>query len=415
MGGRVLLALGAGGDEVAAALRDGGFEVERCGAARLSRAAAEGGATLVVLAWGGATPAWAHSSGAPAWIALCEDEHDCAQALGAGAEAALTSPALLALHARRVAARSAAELEQRRAAELRAAEDAWVLLGPSAAARRLEEGLARVASTPRTTVLVRGQPGAPLDELARLVHARSTRAAGPLIELDAAGAPAERWDEVFGCAGGSLIVREVTRLDAAGQAALVQHLEPRAGSGDGGLRLIATSSGDLSAEVEAGRLREDLAYRLNVLTLAVPALAERREDLAHLAAHLAARAARQLGRPPRRVEAGLRAELARRPWPGDLLELSIYMTARELLGPTSLPLPAAPAGVSEAVPGPSFGTPESLPVADRSLRALEEALIRRVLEETGGNKLRAAEILGIHRTTLYHKLAAFGLDPAERL
>jgi DNA-binding NtrC family response regulator len=414
MGGRVLLAAGASGDEVAAHLRDGGFEVERCGAARLARGVAEGDATLVVLAWEGSAP-WGRAPLALPWIALCAEEGACAQALEAGAEAALVSPALLVLHARRAAERFAAQLEQRRAAERRAADDAWVLLGSSAAVRRLEEGLARVASTPRTTVLVRGRPGAPLDELARLVHARSSRSAGPLIELEAAGVPAARWDEVCACAGGSLIVREVTGLDAAGQAALLEQLEPRAGPDGGGLRLIATTCGDLPAEVESGRLREDLAYRLNVLTLALPPLAERREDLGVLAAHLAARAARQLGRAPRRLEAGLLAELARRPWPGDLLELSLYMTARELLGPTSLPLPAAPSGVAEGAPGPSLGTPESLPVADRSLRALEEALIRRVLEETGGNKLRAAEILGIHRTTLYHKLAAYGLDPAGRL
>lgn len=210
-------------------------------------------------------------------------------------------------------------------------------------------------------------------------------------------------------------MREVARLDAAGQAALAERLEPRAEAGDGGLRLIATTSRDLAAEVESRRLREDLAYRLNVLTLLVPPLAERREDLPRLAEHLAGRAARRLGRAPRRLEAALGTDLARRAWPGDLLELALYMTARELLGPASIELPAVPAAAAPPGPLPALGTPESLVVADRSLRAVEEALIRRVLEETGGNKLRAAEILGIHRTTLYHKLAGYGLDAPERV
>ncbi|HVS17490.1 MAG TPA: helix-turn-helix domain-containing protein, partial [Planctomycetota bacterium] len=288
----------------------------------------------------------------------------------------------------------------------------------SQAAVRLGQALARVASTPRTTVLVRGPMGAPLDALARLVHARSARAAGVLVVLEAEGTPVERWAEVLGAAdvpgtaeGGSVLVREVARLDAAGQTALAQRLEPR---GEGGPRLIATTARELSVEVEAGRLREDLAYRLNVLSLVVPALSERREDVPELAAHLAARAARTLGRSPRALDAGTRAGLARRDWPGDLVELDLYMTSRELFGAASADAGGAP---RPAPPGalPALGTPESLVVADRSLRAAEEALIRRVLEETGGNKLRAAEILGIHRTTLYAKLAAYGLGAGERV
>lgn len=406
----MLLALERHGDEVAASLRDAGLAVERCTIARLPRTLAEGDVTLVVLQDVRATPAWSRTPEAPAWIALCADEEACAAALEAGAAAAATSAALLAVHARRVAAAERAAREARLALDRRAQDDAWVLLGSSPATQRLIEALARVASTPRTTVLVRGPAGAPLDELARAVHLRSSRGRGPLIELEAADTPADRWSEVFELDGGSVIVREVARLDEAGQAALAERLEPRAGPGEGGMRLIATTSRELSAEVEAGRLREDLAYRLNVLTLAVPSLEERREDLALLAEHLAVGAARALGRTPRRLAAALRAELTRRAWPGDLLELSLYMTARELLGGATASTSAAQA------PGlPTLGTPESLVVADRSLRAAEEALIRRVLEETGGNKLRAAEILGIHRTTLYHKLAAYGLDSVQRL
>jgi DNA-binding NtrC family response regulator len=407
---RVLLATEHPGDEVAATLRDAGFVVERCAPTRLSRALAEGGAALVVVEDVRATPGWAAAPDAPAWLALCPDERACVRALEAGAAAAATTPALLAVHARRVASAQRERSEALAALARQADEDAWVLVGTSPSAQRLHEALARVASTPRTTVLVRGRAGAPLDELARLVHARSARARGPRIDLDAAEASAERLDEAFGLDGGSVIVREIALLDEVAQAALAQRLEPRSGAGADGMRLIATTTRELSAEVESGRMREDLAYRLNVLTLAVPALEERRQDLPRLAERLAARAARALGRSPARIDASLRDELARRPWPGDLLELSLYMTARELSG-------AEPAGGPASPPAalPALGTPESLVIGDRSLRAVEEALIRRVLEETGGNKLRTAEILGIHRTTLYHKLAHYGLGESRRL
>jgi DNA-binding NtrC family response regulator len=406
----VLLAMEGRGDDVASALRDAGFQVERCTPARLARALAAGGADLVVIEGAQASPGWAQGPQAPARLALCADEVDCARALEGGAAAAATSAALLAVHARRVASARRAQGAARRALARQAEEDAWVLVGSSPATQRLIEALARVSSTPRTTVLVRGRPGAPLDELARTVHARSARAGGPRVELDAADASANALDEAFELDGGSLIVREVALLETAAQATLAQRLEPRAGSGEDGMRLIATTTRELSSEVEAGRLREDLAYRLNVLTLAVPSLEERREDLPRLAERLAARAARALGRSPCRLDAALGNELARRPWPGDLLELSLHMTVRELLG-----VAASSPTASPPAPLPGLSTPESLPLCDRSLRAVEEALIRRVLEETGGNKLRAAEILGIHRTTLYHKLALYGLEESRRM
>lgn len=417
LGERVVVSLSRGAEELAGLLRGLDLEVAFVAPPAATEAGSHPPASLWLVEWKGkARPVPADPAG-PAWIAVVPDPAAAAAALRAGAEAVwpeLPQPELIRAHVLRALVRQRAEREARTTRLERARADSRVLEGDSPAAQRLRETLARVSATPRTTILVRGPLGAPLAELARLIHARSARAEGPLVELEAAGTATERWREVLGrgdlpgtAEGGSVVVHEVARLDAAGQAALAERLDPRA---EGGPRLIATTSRDLAAEVEAGRLREDLAYRLNVLTLVVPGLDERREDVAALAAGLGERAARALGRSPRRLGPDERAALARRPWPGDLAELDLYMCTRELLGLA----PAAPAHPTAALPT-GLGTPETLVVGDRSLKAVEEALIRRVLEETGGNKLRSAEILGIHRTTLYAKLAAYGLGTGDDL
>ena len=420
MGARVLLALDAGADEAAAVLRDAGFGVEQATVKRVERAVASTQPALCVVSAGGAgelPPAWAQGPEAPAWIAVADDPTQLSASLIAGTDAVLAGGQLgdlLAATARRALERRAARCEAARQEARRLRDDEWVLSGTSAAVGRLVEALTRVASTPRTTVLVRGPLGSPTAALARLVHARSARAPGPLIELWAGDVDATRWGEVLGtpaspgsAQGGSLVVHEIAHLDEHGQAALVEFFEAGgAREGELDLRLVATSTRDLALEVEAGRLREDLFYRLNVLTLTLPPLAERGEDLALLAECSAARSALELGLPARRLSPEQRVRLTQRSWAGDLRELTLYMES--LLLPAGLELPARP-GVPSEGPGQGLQAVESLDLGDRSLKAVEEALIRRVLDETGGNKLRAAEILGIHRTTLYHKLETYGV------
>jgi DNA-binding NtrC family response regulator len=435
MGARVLLALRGGAEEAAAALRDAGHQVEQVAASRLESALTSFRPALCVVELEGAVAnPFTASAGAaePAWIALSDDSELLARALAAGADGALSLPVaenLLVASAEQALARVRlrSEVERHRRDKLR--DDEWVLSGSSAAAQRLTESLDRVAATPRTTVLVRGRAGSGLGSIARLVHARSARAAGPLVEVGAGAPNPADPSEIFGASdspspaeGGSLIVHEVATLPPRGQHALLEFLEGRAWSpassssqSERGVRLVATSSRDLAAEVEAGRLREDLLYRLNVMTLAVPSLTERAEDLDALAQSWAERVSARLGRPHRPLSPETIAALGRRNWPGELRELSLYIELVAIHGGEVAFEAGAPAQKAGSAVGQSpwvhLGAAESLPLSDRRLSSLEDALIRKVLDETGGNKQRAAEILGIHRTTLYKKIRT-DLGPA---
>ena len=448
MPARVLLALGGDRTALAEALRRAGHALELCPPGRLAAALRSVGPAACVLElgardWPAALPDPAADDSAPAVVVLVPIDRQelAARALELGADAVVPAQAgpdwvvaaVAAALARRVARR---ELHERRSDRRR--RDEVVLAGRSPAVLRLAEGLERVASTPRTTVLVLGQPGCGSDAVARLVHERSSRSQGPLVEVPCGALEDAREAALLGTGptgahegtswlaradGGTLLLREVGRLGALGQQALTRALEPpgeEPGAPDA--RIVATSTLDLDLLVEQGRLREDLLYRLNVLTLRVPGLEERQEDLPDLAAALLETSPTASRGGPWRLDPRAGALLSRRAWPGGLIQLQLTLeTAARLspgpvLGPDALadprgtPWPPAqpPAGPEAAVLA-GEGTALSLP--DRSLRSAEEALIRLVLVETGGNKLRSAEILGIHRTTLYHKLRDYGIEP----
>jgi two-component system response regulator HydG len=163
--------------------------------------------------------------------------------------------------------------------------------------------------------------------------------------------------------------------------------------------------------VEEQRFREDLFYRLNVMSLVVPALRERAEDVALLAGHFLGRYADEFKKDLRRFSAAALELLERRPWPGNVRELQNTIERAALLcnGPVILPEHLGPSSGRSHGTADRPGGADSLPLADRSLRAMEAALIRRVLEECGGNRSRAAAVLGINRTTLYNKLKAYGI------
>jgi DNA-binding NtrC family response regulator len=265
-------------------------------------------------------------------------------------------------------------------------------------------------------VRVTGERQSGLECVARLVHARSARAAGPLVELRASGASDAQQARLLadgGAAlarGGTLIVHEVGAAGPELQVALAAALESEAASSSGtDVRVVATSSTDLSREVQAGRFGEDLLYKLNVLALAVPPFAERRADVAEIAQRAAERLTRA-GRPAPTLDRPALAALSQRTWPGGLSEL---IAAIELGAPTvetGSPASFAAESFLSAPPWIALAAAPPAPSPVRSLRSAEELLIRQVLAETGGNKLRSAEILGIHRTTLYHKLREYGIE-----
>ena len=315
------------------------------------------------------------------------------------------------------------------------------LFGPavarSAAMRRLEEQVERVASTPRTTVLIAGEPGTDVERVARVVHERSSRGAGPFAALSCAGHAEARLEAaLFGheagdgpaepglfaaAEGGTLFLGEVGALPPALQERLLDALQDRTVRRAGGsadrpvdVRAIASTHRDLEALVREGRFREDLYYRLNVMSLRVPPLRERAEDLQPLADGLLAAIGAELGRRFTGFDDEARAQLAAHSWPGNLRELRnvVEHAALRAEGGTieagHLDLGDAPAGRARFA-HPGAVPPGSLPLGDRTLRSVEECLIRRVLEECDGNRSEAARLLGINRTTLYNKLERYGL------
>ena len=296
--------------------------------------------------------------------------------------------------------------------------------GSSPAAQRLRDQIGRVAGTPLTTVLVTGECGLEPDRIARAIHARSSVAAGPFHTARCAtlvtGRPgAASFDE--GCpllaqaSGGTLFLEEVSALDPEAQHRLHGFLERRAsGTTEPELRVVASSSEELEARVAGGRFREDLLYRLNVLAIRIPALRERPEDLPELADRVLRRIEGGLGLRCGLAPEGVEA-LRRHAWPGNLAELQAVLLLAAVrvgagsIGPEHLPLGPSATSFEPIGEGASREELIPLPRGQRSLRAVEEAMIRRVLVEEAGNRSRTARVLGINRTTLYNKLRQYDI------
>ncbi len=420
MAARILIALAEDPGALASALRAAGFAPEVCPPGGLRGAVASVAPDACVIALQGRRlPAevaeLVELPDRPALVALVDAADDAAATVAhergfdatalRGASAAWVAAALRDALARRALL---AELARRRAEQF--GSDELAVVGSSQAARRLRDALQRVAGTPRTTVLVTGERQAGLECVARLVHARSARATGPLAELRASAASDAQQAGLLadgGAAlarGGTLIVHEVGAAGPELQHALAGALESGAD-----VRVVATSSTDLSREVQAGRFGEDLLYKLNVLALAVPPFGERRADVSEIAQRAAERLVRA-GRPAPTLDRPALAAISQRTWPGGLTEL---LAAIELGAPTveaGSPASIAAESFLSAPPWIALAAAPAAPSPVRSLRSAEESLIRQVLAETGGNKLRSAEILGIHRTTLYHKLREYGIE-----
>jgi DNA-binding NtrC family response regulator len=283
------------------------------------------------------------------------------------------------------------------------------------------------------SVLLYGESGTGKEVLARLIHRRSRRQGGPFVALNCAaipealleselfghekgafsGAVARRIGKFEAAEGGTLLLDEISEMDVRLQAKLLRALQEREIDRVGGsapvrinARILATTNRDLQAEVAAGRFREDLYFRLNVVSLRVPPLRERPGDIAALADHFARHFAQVNGVPyrPISLEAGLR--LRAHKWRGNVRELEntihrgvllaagdeIGADAIELLGDSS---PARPAEPCAAPDGAFVG---------RSVEAVERDLILQTLHHTLGNRTHAAVILGISIRALRNKL-----------
>jgi len=308
------------------------------------------------------------------------------------------------------------------------------LVVASPAMRPILDFVARAAAT-TSTVLLLGESGTGKEVLARALHRRSGRASGPLIAVNCAAISTSLLEsELFGhergaftgavarkpgrfelADGGTLLLDEVAELSPEAQAGLLRVLEERTLMRLGGthpvavdVRVIAATHVDLKEAVAAGRFREDLYYRLSVLVAAIPPLRERREDIEALARHFLDRLAR---RAPRRVDgiapAALDVLTAYR-WPGNVRELRNVIERAVMLGAGEVievdDLPPEIRG-SHPAPAPAAGEQVTLPLP---VDELERRNLFAALAATGGNKTRAARLLGVDRVTLYNRLRKYG-------
>jgi transcriptional regulator with GAF, ATPase, and Fis domain len=286
--------------------------------------------------------------------------------------------------------------------------------------------VARVAALD-TTILVQGETGTGKEMVARAIHYASPRADRPMVVVDCAALPEPLFEsELFGHERGAFtgavtsrrglletadattcFLDEVGELSTALQAKLLRVLQERVIRRVGGneaipvnVRLITATNQDLRRLVDEGRFREDLYYRLNGVTLRVPALRERRQDVPLLAQHFLEKYAGEAGKTILGFARETLEFLTAYRWPGNVRELQHVVERAVALSSSALILPEdlPPEIRAESLPAPE------LPRARMSLDEVKRWYVGRVLDETGGNKLRAAELLGIDRRTLYRIL-----------
>jgi DNA-binding NtrC family response regulator len=299
------------------------------------------------------------------------------------------------------------------------------LVGEHPAIRLMLERIDQVADTD-ANVLIRGEAGTGKQMIARLVHASSARRGGPFVAVNLAELPESIADaELFGAPGrpgrilsaqhGTLFLDEISALPKAVQAKLLRMLmEREVPSADGehpiavNIRIIAAASRNLEQLVRDGTLSDDLYYRLDVIPIEVPALRERKDDIPMLADHFRREINGRQGLDVPGFSPEVMKRLGSYDWPGNIRQLEatveklVHLAADRAVTlndlPTNLRADVVDLGVG-IVDLPPYGVDLRL-----LLTRLEERLIGQALERTGGNKNRAAELLGMNRTTLVEKL-----------
>ena len=305
------------------------------------------------------------------------------------------------------------------------------IVGESPALRATLERAARVLPHADATVLITGETGTGKELLARALHYGGPRAAAPFVELNCAAIPAQLLEsELFGhergaftdaktakpglfeaADGGTLLLDEINRLALELQAKLLRALEEKTTRRLGAtasrrvnVRIVAATNADLAAEIRAGRFREDLFYRLNVVSLHLPALRERKDDVLLLADAFIKRFSAQYALPEPPLSTDARRALQAHAWPGNVRELRNAIERGLLLSsPGTLELGELSSNAPLATTGP-------LPFPAR-LNDIVRSAARAMLEATGGNRSEAARRLGISRSRLQRLLD--GLEPSE--
>jgi len=342
------------------------------------------------------------------------------------------------------------------AAELAEATDG--LHGTSPAIRRVRELIDRVANSD-TTVLIEGESGTGKELVARAIHAHSPRRDKPLVTINCGAIPEHLIEsELFGhvrgsftgavadragcfrmADSGSLFLDEIGELPLHLQVKLLRVLQERVLRPVGGetsvavdVRIIAASNRDLTAEVKAGRFREDLFYRLNVISVRVPPLRERREDIPLLIRHFLRQFSELHGRRVCRFAVSAGKRLLQYDYPGNIRELenvvehAVTLCDGETATEEHLPAyllrngsrhsanPPSLTATAWSAPPPPPAEPDGTFDLDRDLAEYEKTVLLRALNQAGGVKKRAAELLGINYRSLRHRLQKYGLcEPGD--
>jgi DNA-binding NtrC family response regulator len=295
--------------------------------------------------------------------------------------------------------------------------------------------LAETVAPTESTVLIQGESGTGKEVLARFVHELSGRSEGPFMSINCGALPESLLEsELFGhvkgsftgavkdklglfaaSATGTFFLDEIGETTPATQVKLLRALQHReiipVGATDAvpvDSRLIAATNRDLDEEIKAGRFRSDLYYRLNVISIHLPPLRQRRDDIPILAEHFLQRIADLRSEAPKRLDVAALEMLQEYNWPGNVRELENALERAVILTPgPQIGVDGLPERVTQrkAEPLVSARTP-----LNPTLEAIERAYITWVLQSEGGNKSRAAEVLGIDPSTLYRKLSRYGVE-----
>jgi DNA-binding NtrC family response regulator len=299
------------------------------------------------------------------------------------------------------------------------------MVGESPAMMKVFDLIKTVAPTD-TSVMIKGESGSGKELIARAIHCNSSRRFFPIITVNCGGLSEGLTEsEFFGhekgaftgalyrrkgkfemANGGTIFLDEVGNIDPKSQTDLLRVIETKQFSRVGGdeiikvdFRLICATNRDLELAVKNGTFREDLYYRLNVFSISIPPLRERRSDIPLLCDYFLKKLATSINKPINSFTSEAMEQLETYHWPGNVRELknaierAVVVAKGSCITEDDLPIPSCPKAVPE----------------DQSLEALESAHIKNVLEQTGWNITRAAEILNIDRTTLYNKIEKYGL------
>jgi DNA-binding NtrC family response regulator len=311
--------------------------------------------------------------------------------------------------------------------------DHYGIIGASRAMGEVIQRAELVAET-KSTVLITGETGTGKELVARAIHDRSAQRDMPLIKVNCAAIPETLLEsELFGhvrgaftgavgtkkgkfalADGGTIFLDEIGTMSLTLQSKLLRVLQEREFEPLGAertervdLRVIAATNRDLRQMVSDGKFQEDLFYRLNVIPIAIPPLRERREDIPPLVEHFLRKHAQRTGRRIERIDEGVLADLQQYDWPGNVRELENTIERAVVLTP-------GPVVTSRAISIVGAASPQATGLPSLKLRQniewVERETIRRALENAGGVKKDAAELMGISQRALSYYLAKYRID-----